>query len=100
MHDGASRYVARFLISLIWERVTEHGRDQLSLSIETSYAQGVLVGASSNNPPRIVGQGAVANPMESQTALSSLAGYPPKCSISSLEVVNQFHDHDSSFVPF
>jgi hypothetical protein len=99
MHDGASRYVARFLISLIWECVTEHGRDQLSLSIETSYAQGVLGGPSSNNAPRIVGQGAVTNPMEIPEAPSSLARYPPKFPFSSFEVVNQFHGHDSS-LPF
>ncbi|KAI0289118.1 hypothetical protein BC826DRAFT_971136 [Russula brevipes] len=71
-------------------------RFQLSLSIETSYAQGVLGGPSSNNPPRIVGQGAVANPMEIPEAPpSSLAGYPPKFPVSGFEVVNQFHGHDN-----
>jgi hypothetical protein len=55
-------------LSLIWECVTEHCRDQLSLSIETRYALGPPGGASdrvtSNNPPRIVDQSVVANPME------------------------------------
>ncbi|KAI0289116.1 hypothetical protein BC826DRAFT_636006 [Russula brevipes] len=74
-------------------------RFQLSLSIETSYAQGVLGGASSNNPPRIVGQG-VASAMESPEAPpSSLAGYPPKFPVSGFEVVNQFHGHDKSPSP-
>jgi hypothetical protein len=89
-----------FFLSLILECVTEHCRDQLSLSIETRYALGAPGGASSHNPPRIVDQGVVANPMECPTALSSLAGDSPKCSISSLEVVNKFHGHDSSLLPF
>jgi hypothetical protein len=88
------------LIPVLHERVTEHGRDQLSLSIETCYALSAFGGASSNNPPRIADEGIIANPMESPEAPSPLAGYPSKCPVSSFEVVNRFHGHDSSFAPF
>jgi hypothetical protein len=87
-------------LSFIWEHVTKHNRDQLSLSIETRYALGALGGASSNNPPRIVDQFVVANPMESPEAPTSWTEYPPKCSVSSFEVVNRFHGHGSSLLPF
>jgi hypothetical protein len=91
----------RFLfLSFISEHVIEHDRDQLSLSIETRYALGALGGASSNNPPRIADQGVVANPMKSPEAPSSSTKYPSKCSVSSLEVVHQFHGHGSSLLPF
>jgi hypothetical protein len=102
--EGARwRFQVRFLVflspPLTWERATEHDRDQLSLSIETRYALGALGGALSNNPPRIVDQGVIANPIGRSTAPSPLAGYPSKCSISNFEVVNRFRGHGSSFVP-
>jgi hypothetical protein len=89
-----------FSFFFLHERVTDHGRDQLSLSIETRYVLSAFGGAASNNPPRIVDKGIIANPMESPEAPSSLAGYPSKCPVSSFEVMDQFHGHSGSLLPF
>jgi hypothetical protein len=59
-----------------------------------------MIGASSNNPPGIPDQSVVTNTMECSEALSSLGGYPSKCSISSSKVINQFRDYASSLLPF
>ncbi|KAI0289123.1 hypothetical protein BC826DRAFT_636236 [Russula brevipes] len=101
-----SRIRRGFEKSSIQEQLIQHEQKlegarwcfQLSLSIETRYALSAFSSASSNNTPRIVDQGIIANPMGSPEAPSSLAG-PSKCPLSSSEIVDQFHGHGTGKSP-